>query len=222
MPIVSQLTPEYWVKRKIELSEEFPGAKFGWPPDSKASLLAVLQSALSSGREEAIQEVLTGNPYLIQYAVDRSGHHGIWAFPKPMIRPKGADGTSGLVPDYLIVTRSSLGYFWYVVELKRFDVQFANRAGDGLSPEGNKAIAQCNDYLAHFQDYIDAVRSNIRVAELIQPEGAILLMGDSEKENEAQRRCRSNFVRNNSRINVVSYRRIIGELESDVRSHQSR
>ena len=139
-----------------------------------------------------------------------------------MIRPRGADGTRGLVPDYLIVTRSSLGYFWHVVELKRFHVQFANRTGDGYSAEGNKAIAQCNGYLNHFQDYIDAVRSNIHVAELIQPEGAILLTGDSEKESEAQRLCRSNFVRNNPKIDVVSYRRIIDRLSSDLEVRQRR
>jgi hypothetical protein len=50
-------------------------------------------------------------PYLLQYAVDRSGHHGIWVYPKQMIKPKRADGTSGFIPDYLIATRSSLGYF---------------------------------------------------------------------------------------------------------------
>lgn len=52
-----------------------------------------------------------------------------------MIRPRGVDETSGLVPDHLIVTRSSLGYFWHVVELKHFDVQFADRTGNGSSAE---------------------------------------------------------------------------------------
>lgn len=179
-------------------------------------------SALEAGSEEVIQKVLTANPYLIQYAVKKSGHHGIWAFPKAMIRPRGVDETRGLVPDYLVVTRSSLGYFWHVVELKRFDVQFANRTGDGFSAEANKAIAQCNAYLTHFQDFIDAVRSNIHISELIQPEGAILIIGDSAKENEAQRRCRSDFVRTNSKIDVVSYRRIIERLTSDLAVRQAR
>ncbi|MGE3225837.1 MAG: Shedu anti-phage system protein SduA domain-containing protein [Parvibaculaceae bacterium] len=199
-----------------ELRSQFPGAKFGCPSDRKPPL-SDLGNMLESGSEEIIQEFLAANPYLIQYAVLGSGHHGIWAFPKQMIRPRGADGTSGLIPDFLIVTRSSLGYFWNVVELKRFDVQFSNRKGDGYSSEGNRALAQCSSYLAHFQDYIDAVRSNVRIPELIQPEGAILLMGDSENESDAQRQCRSNFVRNNPKIDVVSYRRIINGLESDLR-----
>lgn len=215
-----QVTSEDLAEHKRELIQQFPSAKFGWLPDVEPSLLEVLLSALEAGGEEAIQEVLTTNPYLLQYAVQRSGHQGIWVFPKAMIRPRGVDGTSGLIPDYLIVTRSSLGYFWQVVELKRFDIQFANRAGDGYSAEGNKAIAQCNAYLSHFQDYIDAVRSNIRITELIQPQGAILLIGDSEKENKAQQQARSSFVRNNPRIDVVSYRRIINGLKSDVESRQ--
>jgi hypothetical protein len=223
VPIVfRQVTSEDLAKEERELTQQFAGARFGWPPDVKTSLLELLLSALEAGGEEAIQKVLTTNPYLIQYAVERSGHQGIWVFPKAMIRPRGADGMSGLIPDYLIVTRSSLGYFWHVVELKRYDVQFANRTGNGYSTEGNKAIAQCYEYLTHFQDYIDAVRSNIHIAELIQPEGAILLIGDSEKESEAQRRCRSNFVRNNPKIDVVSYRRIISRLGSDLEVRQRR
>src|SRR6516165_3482843 len=37
-------------------------------------------------------------------------HSRIRLYPKPMIRPPGADGTPGLIPDYLVATRSSLGY----------------------------------------------------------------------------------------------------------------
>jgi len=102
--------------------------------------------------------------------------------------------------------------------LKRFDVQFANKTGKAYSGDGQAAIAQCNAYLAHFQDYIDAMRSNVRVPALIQPEGSVLLIGNSETESEAQRECRSNFVRNNPRIDVVSYQRILGGLKSDIRS----
>jgi len=217
-----KVTPEDLAELKRELVQQFPSAGFGWLPDLEVSPLEVLVSALESSSEEAIQKVLSANPYLIQYAVKNSGHHGIWVFPKAMIRARGAEGTPGLVPDYLIVTQSSLGYFWHVVELKRFDVQFANRTGDGFSAAGNKAIAQCNAYLTHFQDYINVVRDSIRIKELIQPEGAILLIGDSEKESEAQRLCRSSFVRNNPKIDVVSYRRIVERLKSDLGVRQAR
>lgn len=213
-----QLTPAYFAKRKRELMAQFPGAHFGWPGDGKPAVLKALRAALEAGSEEAIQKVLTANPYLFQYAIDNSGHHGTWVYPKQMIKPHSADGTRGLVPDYLVVTKSSLGYFWHVVEIKRFDVQFANRKGDGYSPTGNAAIVQCTGYLSHFQDYIDTVRSSIRVDELVQPKNAILLIGDSERESDAQRQCRANFVRTHSKIDVVSYRRIIMGLESDIQS----
>jgi hypothetical protein len=217
VPIIEELTPEYWKKREREWSEYFPGALFGWGVDLDSAVLEEFQAALSDGREESIQKALTAHPYLIQYAIERSGHHGIWAFPKQMIRLPAADGTPGLIPDYLVVTRSSLGYFWHVLELKRFDVQFSNSDGTGYSPEGHKGIAQCNSYLGHFQDYIDTVRSSIRVPELIQPTGAILLIGNSETESDAQQKCRANFVRNNPKIDVVSYQRILGGLISDLK-----
>jgi hypothetical protein len=222
MPNFSELTPEYWAALERKWRDEFPGAKFGWFPDVKLAVLEVLWAALRDGREEAIQTVLSANPYLIQYAVGRSGHHGIWVFPKQMIKPPGADGTSGLIPDYLVATRSSLGYFWNVVELKRFDVQFANSDGTGYSTDGNRAIAQCNAYLSHFREYIDTIRSHIRIGELIQPEGVILLIGDSESESDAQQQCRADFVRNNPKIEIVSYRRIVNGVESDLRARGAR
>jgi hypothetical protein len=203
-----------------DFARGFLGAKFGCLWDINSAVLEDLRAALSDGREETIQKVLTANPYLIQYAVDKSGHQGIWVYPKRTIKPPGADGTPGLIPDYLIATKSSLGYFWHLVELKRFDVQFSNSDGSGLSPDGHKAVVQCQAYLAHFQDYIDTVRSNVRIAELIQPESAILLIGNSFMENDCQRQCRANFVRNTPKINVVSYQRIVEHLKSDLRARR--
>ena len=192
--------------------KKFLGANFGCLRDVSPAVLKAFRAARSEGPEEAIQKVITANPYLIQYAVARSGHQGIWVYPKAMIKPPGADGTPGLIPDYLIATRSSLGYFWHVVELKRFDVQFANSDGSGLSSEGHKAIAQCQAYLTHFQDYIETVRNNVRIPELIQPSGAVLLIGNSLAEFEVQRQRRAEFVRNTPRIDVVSYYRIVKGL----------
>jgi hypothetical protein len=203
-------------KLRKEWVGEFVGACFGCPWDVNRAAADALRGALADGSEDAIQKVLNANPYLIQYAIDGSGHHGIWAFPKPMIRPWGSDGTRGLIPDYLIATRSSLGYVWHVVELKRFKVQFAAPDGRSYSRDGHKAIQQCNGYLAHFQDYIDTIRGNVRIDELIQPKGAIILIGDSATESEVQRDSRANFVRNTPKIEVVSYRRILGALESDL------
>jgi hypothetical protein len=151
MPRFDELTEADLDMRRKELAEHFLGANFGSLRDISPAVLKDLHVALLDGREETIQKVVTANPYLIQYAVDQSGHHGIWIYPKQMIKPPGADGTPGLIPDYLVATRSSLGYFWHVVELKRFDVQFANSDGSGLSSEGHKAVAQCQAYLTHFQ-----------------------------------------------------------------------
>jgi hypothetical protein len=206
---------EYWKAEKKKLAEYFVGANFGCRIDVSPAVLEDFRVALSEGREEAIQKVVTANPWLIQYAVS-SGHHGIWAYPKPTIKPPGADGTPGLIPDYLVATRTSLDYSWYIVELKRFDVQFGNSDGSGLSPEGHKAIAQCQAYLTHFQDYIETVRNNVRITELIQPSGAVLLIGNSQAESENQRRRRAEFVRNSPKIDVVSYDRIVKGLEADL------
>jgi hypothetical protein len=216
LPKIEQLGPEYWQRRKRELAAQFPGALLGWPPDDRQAALEAFYLALEAGSEEAIQQAFVKDIFLMQYAVEHSGHHGIWGFSKQMIKPRGANGSRGLIPDFLIATKSSLGYFWHVVELKRFDMQFANQNGDALSPEGNKAVAQCNAYLSHFQGYIETIRSNVCAPEIVQPVGAILLMGDAQSETDAQQKVRSDFVRNNPRIEVVSYRRILGGLTSEL------
>lgn len=201
-----------------KLRAEFPTARFGWGGDLPDMLPADLETALAAGREEPIQSLLTQQPYVLQYAMPSSGHHGIWLFPKQMIKPNGADGSAGLIPDFLAVSRSSLGYYWHVVELKQAAVQFANVAGTALSTEANKGVVQCARYLTHFEDYIDAVRSSIRIDELIRPSGAILLIGDAASENDAQRRVRADFNRVSREILIVSYDRLRRGLANDVRS----
>ena len=63
----------------------FPSARFDCLSDLTPDLPAKFEEVLSVGREGGIQQFLTENPYLVQYAIDQSGHHGIWLFPKQMI-----------------------------------------------------------------------------------------------------------------------------------------
>lgn len=211
-----------WEAERAKAQAEFPTARYGEPRDASEQALREISEALAAFKEEAIQAALSRHPYAIQYAIPQSGHHGTWAFPKQMIKMSGADSSPGLIPDFLVASRSSLGYYWHIVELKRFDRQFANLNGTAFSPDGNQAVAQCNRYLRHFQEYIDAVRGTIRIQELVQPVGVILIIGDSDSETAAQQRMRADFVRTNPRINVVSYRRILQGLERDVASRKGR
>lgn len=213
---LTQMDEAYWAERRQAARQEFPGAAYGVRSDISAAAVDALEEALHAGPEEAIQGVLTQHPYLIQYAIRESGHHGTWVYPKQMIRPRAATGDAGLIPDFLVVTRSSLGDHWWVVELKRFDTQFADANGTGLSTAGHRAIAQCGTYLSHFREYIDAIRSHARIPRLTQPSGALLLIGDSHAETEAQRAVRANFVRSSPTIDVASYRRIILNARADI------
>lgn len=207
-----------WEAERAKSEAEFPGSRYGEPRDANEKALKDITEALQAGSEEAIQRALCAHPYAFRYAIAGSGHHGTWAFPKQMVKPHSADGSKGIIPDFLVATRSSLGYFWHVVEIKRFDSQFSNKSGTRPSSDASLATAQCNRYLTHFQDYIDSVRSLVRVDELVQPIGAVLIIGDSDAESPAQRQVRSEHVRNHPRIDVVSYRRILRGLESDIRS----
>jgi hypothetical protein len=212
--IVTHEDREKWL---AELRGYFPGARFGTRLDINRTTYDGLRSALEEGGEETIQRFLTANPYVIQYAIPDSGHHGVWVFPKQTIKPNAQNGTDGLIPDYLVASRSSLGFFWHVVELKRFDRQLANERGDNFSSDGGRGIVQCQKDLNHFINYIDAVRTNIQAPELVQPRGAILFIGDSEAENVRQTEVRANF--SDPRISIVSYRRLIGGVANDLSSN---
>jgi hypothetical protein len=204
-----------WDARRAQAQAEFPLAKYGSPLDVSQSMLVDFEKAIEADSEEAIQRMLTAHPYALQYAIEGSGHHGTWVFPKQMIKPPGADGRSGLIPDFLVATSSSLGYFWHVIELKKAADQFANSRGDAMSRTANTAVTQCNGYLAHFADYIDSVRGSIGLSELVQPRGAILLMGDARLESDRQRERRAQFD-NSGRISVVTYDRIRRGIMSDL------
>lgn len=182
----------------------------------KASTYEEFKAALAAGGEEPIQVFLSANPYVLQYAIPHSGHHGIWVFPKQMIKPRAQNGTAGLIPDYLVASKSSLGFFWHVVEIKRFDRHLSNAAGDGFGVDANQGIVQCQSYLSHFQNYIDAARANIAAPELVQPEGAILIIGDTDVESSRQISIRSQFERTHDKISVLSYRRLLAGLRHDL------
>jgi Domain of unknown function (DUF4263) len=193
----------------------FQGSRYGEPFTTTREQWENFRAALESGNEEQIHLALFESPYLIQYVIDTSGHHGTWAFSKQTIKTQSANGVPGLIPDFLVATRNSLGYSWHIIELKRPDVQFANKNGDGYSTVGHKAIVQCAYYYAHFREYIETVRSNIGVEELIQPKSVVLVIGNAETETDCQRICRSNFHGITELVRVVTYDRIMRGVKND-------
>lgn len=216
MPRLSGVTPEQLRAEREAAAARFPGSRYGEIHDLAPDVDEAFETSLSEGREEAIQRCLTDHPYLIQYAIKSSGHHGIWVYPKQAIRLRGGDGSPGLIPDFLVITRSSLGYFWQVVELKRSDAQFANANGTGLTRDAHEALVQCSRYLSHMADHIETVPRNIGIRDTLRPSNPVLIMGDAKTETEAQRCVRSDMARA-SNVEIVSYDRIRRHLRSDLR-----
>lgn len=202
-----------------EWAAKFPGSHYGDPRTLRPDLLEDFEDVLKLGREEPIQKLITANPYLLQYVTPDTGHHGIWVFPKRTIRTQRVDGTPGLIPDYLVAAKNSLGYTWHIVELKKSIVQFSKSRGENYSRDAAEGIAQCAKYHAHFADYIETVRNNIGIPETITPKSVILLIGDGATETENERTCRAEFDRLGSSISVISYDRIRRGLASDLRHY---
>ncbi len=205
---------------KNYISEErsrFKGTLYGSLSDLKKDLLSKFESAIAEGPEESIQRVITDNPYLINYVFPDTGHHGVWVFPKRMIRSQQANGTPGLIPDYLVVAKNSLGYTWQIVELKRRDTQFSNANGKSFSSAGQKSIVQAATYITDFSQYIETIRSNVGIQEIIQPQNIIIVIGDSRMETQEQKARRSEFEHLAPRVKVSTYDRIRRGLENDLR-----
>ena len=201
---------------KEEMRARFPGALPGKRSAISQHTLDTFERALEGGAEEPIQRVLSANPYLIQYVLPQSGHHGVWVFPKAMIKPPAGPDSKGMIPDFLVASRSSLGFYWHVVELKRSDIVFSNKRGNGYSRDGNHAIAQCLKYIDWCSNYIETVRANVNIDELAQPSQAIILIGRASNETPTQQICRRHFDRGNGSIDVVSYDRILEGLRYEL------
>lgn len=210
-------TPEYRERSRREQMALFPGALYGSVGEFPSDLADRFDAALATGSEEALQRLITDNPYLLQYVFRNTGHHGTWAYPKRWIRTNQAGGLPGLIPDFIAAMRNSLGYSWQIIELKRPNVQFANARGDGFSSEGHKALAQCGEYISHFANYIENARANIGHDGIRQPDGVTIVIGDSRTETEAQRRIRANFQALSPKITIATYDRLRRGLLNDVR-----
>lgn len=215
MPGIEFRSAEWTEEDRARSAACFPGSLYGDVTMLSVEGILEFEAALGADDEEALHLALERNPYLLQYVVPQSGHHGIWAFPKRMIKTPSVTGSAGLIPDFLIATRSSLGYYWHIIELKKANVQFANAKGDGYSTTGHKGLAQCAAYYAHFKDYIESVRTNVGVPDIIVPKAAILVIGDATEETPAQNRCRREFCDLTDRVIVASYDRIRSHARSD-------
>lgn len=215
-PIIRRLSDLDHEAHLRELEAEFPGSHYGDIRTLEEGLMEKFEDALTEGSEEAIQRLFTTNPYLLQYVVPQSGHHGTWVFPKQMIRAKAANGTPGLIPDFLVATCGSLGYKWQIVELKKASVQFAKPSGKSYTRDASDGIAQCATYRAHFANYIETVRSNIGISQVIIPDNVILVIGDATRETNEQRVCRAEFDSLGSNMMVASYDRIRRGLANDL------
>ena len=78
-----KLTTEEDLERYVaEQAALFAGAHYGSIHNVEAALVIELQKALDDGPEESIQQVLAANPYLLQYAMPNTGHHGGLGFSK--------------------------------------------------------------------------------------------------------------------------------------------
>lgn len=217
MPTLFELTkPKNLDRFHQELAAHFPNALYGSRRALSAQLAEQFDATLATGSEEAMQKLIEAYPYLLQYAFRTTGHHGTWAYSKRWIRTNQANGLPGLIPDFIAAMRNSLGYSWQIIELKRPDIQFANKRGDGLSTEAHKALAQCGEYMSHFANYIENVRMNVGNEHISQPDGVTIVMGDSRLENDAQRKVRAGFQALSPKISIATYDRLRRGLLNDV------
>lgn len=217
MPTLFELSkPENQARFHRELAQHFPDALYGSRRDFSAKLAEEFDATMSLGSEEAMQKLIEAHPYLLQYAFKTTGHHGTWAYSKRWIRTNQVNGLPGLIPDFIAAMRNSLGYSWQIIELKRPDVQFSNKRGDGLSTEAHRALAQCGEYMSHFANYIENARANVGNERIRQPDGVTIIIGNSRLESEAQRRVRAGFQELSPKISIATYDRLRRGLLNDV------
>ncbi len=100
--------------------------------------------------------------------------------------------------------------------MKTAKVQFAKSSDKSYTPTAAAGIAQCATYRAHFANYIETVRSNAGIEDMIVPANVILIIGDASTETDEEKICRSEFDSLSASMMVASFDHIRRGLRSDL------
>lgn len=191
--------------------------------------LEILKSLIDGNASETkIENFLKTNKNILANILRllNTGNHGAWGIPKQMIRPHGPHNQKGHIPDYLLGGLSSNGFEWYVLELKGADQKILKKTKNILcfGSDANKAICQVMEYIDHCAEIQAYLRDTLKLKDLREPKGLILIGSETEFSNDKRREkfksAWNRFMKN--KIEIRTFGSLLREVESVVHCKENK
>jgi hypothetical protein len=208
-----------------------------WPPEEFfVEHSAVTRTQLNefetlldeNAQETALDNFLRKNPSVFIHCLRdfNTAHHGAWVISQQNIRPSLQNNQKGLIPDYILGGRSSLGFTWFVVELKGANHQMLTESKKSLylNSVANRAIGQVIEYIDYCASAQSFLRDSLKLTDFREPKG-LIIMGRETEFNNNERREKFKAAWNRylgHKIEIRTYDVILRSLRSEVALRESR
>jgi hypothetical protein len=177
-----------------------------WQDLSREHIKSFKMRLRTATKEEQIQSFLKGNPLLLVQHLSR--WHGRWAIPKVKLGKH--------VTDFLIASKSSIGFEWQAIELESPKAKMFTKAGNPTSSLTH-AIRQIQDWRNWIERNRDtAVRSRddggLGLTDIQGEVPGLILLGRRSGHSDQTRSLRRRIAQE-TRIKIHSYDWLLGEAE---------
>lgn len=180
----------------------------------KQGLRQLIQQGAS---ERTVDAYLTQHTALWDIFFPHTGNHGIWVIPKQQLKTKIGHSSRGLIPDYLIGTKNSEGFQYWVVELKGIveSLLITNHANEVyFSPEANKGICQLIEYVDYCSKYQSKLRDEFKLKDFREPNGILVIGTEQEFEgNPIKQEFKAAWNRLSPKLEIRTYHSILRRLD---------
>lgn len=162
----------------------------------------------SKSSETEIDRFLSENKPIWDALFSDTGNHGIWVIPKQQIKTKIGEGR-GLIPDFIIRTKSSSGFQYWVVEIKgpNTSLLILNRSKElYFTSEANKGLCQLLEYKDYCSKYQTKFRDEFNFEDFREPTGLLLIGTEDEFAKSTEKRdFKAAWNRYNSNLLIRSF-----------------
>lgn len=179
----------------------------------------------NKAKEREIDAFISDNPVVLTIPLDffRTGHHGGWVVPKKAVRSRVSQGIPGLIPDFLIGGRSSMGFTWMVIELKGAGDNLFSKVSDKIyfSKTANQGICQLLEYIDFCSKSQANIRDSLRLTDFREPTGLMIIGTESEFDDPRKRDLKSAWNRKMGSLEIRSYDALLRTCESIYESYNA-
>jgi hypothetical protein len=135
-----------------------------------------------------------------------------------------AQRVPGLVPDFIIGGRSSLGFQWMVVELKGADENVFSKNGRdiSLSRTASRGVCQLLEYIDFCAKSQANIRDSLNLTDFREPTGLLVVGTQAESSDPRKRDLKAAWNRAKGSLQIRSYNAFLRACENVFESYHGR